>query len=87
MYKCHALSLCTILFSDFQKKVIHELAKIENLLEHRIHCYYGKIETEDFYNKCESVAILLALDKELMNNQDHYNRLVSVIVFVFFFTS
>ena len=76
-----------MLFLDFQRKVIHELAKIENLLEHRIHCYSEKIEAQDFYNKFESVASLLALNKELINNQDRYKRLVSVTIFVFFFTS
>ena len=63
MYKCHSLSQYTMLFLDFQKKVIHELIKIENLLKHRIHCCSGKIEPEDFYNKCENVAFLLALHR------------------------
>ena len=45
-YKCHSLLQCTMLFLDFQRKVICELAKIENLLEHRIHCYSGKIQPE-----------------------------------------
>ena len=37
-------------FFIFSKKLIYELAKIENLLQHRIHCYSGKIQLEDFYN-------------------------------------
>ena len=73
-----------MLFLDFPRNVIHELTKIENLLEHRIHCYSERIDPEDFYNKCESLVSVLALDKELINNQDRYKRLVSVIVFVFF---
>ena len=53
-------------------------------MEHRIYCYSGKMQPEDFYNKFESVASLFALDKELINNQDRYKRLVSA-QFLYFF--